>query len=197
MWLALRRAWRALVTIGLTHVLAVIVGMAMVHAGNGFALRFGDRLVGEATASSPILQAMQRGSRTKAALLDFAGNLLVGAVPQTVSGLAVFPPYGFAAFRGWVGGVVSVDGNHRSRLADAHERLYYLTVLVLQLIPYTLSGGAGVHLGVSWYREWRRTGSSKGWRLPLPKAAVVDALWLYALTVPLFLVASFIEFLAR
>ena len=131
MWLALRRARRAIVTIGLTYALAVIVGMAMVHAGNGFALRFGDRLVGEATVSSPILQAMQRGSRTKAHCRTSPATCWWEQCRKLCRGWPFFHLYGFAAFRGWVGGVVSVDGNHRSRLADAHERFYYLTVPVL------------------------------------------------------------------
>jgi hypothetical protein len=100
-------------------------------------------------------------------------------------------------FRGWVGGIVSVDGNHHSRLADPHERIYYLVVLILQLIPYSLTGGAGVHLGLAWFREWQRSGWARQWQLPVPRSALADAFWLYALAMPLFLGASLFEFLAR
>ena len=196
MLLALRRARWALLTVGLTYVLAVIAGMAMVHAGNPFSLRFRDRIVGRAAHSDTVV-ALDQGRRTKAALLDFSGNLFLGAVTQTVSGLAILPTYGFAMFRGWVGGIVSVDGDHRSRLADPHERTYYLVVLILQLIPYSLTGGAGVHLGVAWVREWQRSGWARQWRFPMPRSALVDAFWIYVVSVPLFLGASLVEFLAR
>jgi hypothetical protein len=196
MLLALKRARFAILSVGLTYLLAVIAGRVMVHSGNHYSLHFRDRLVGQATHGN-IIHALDRGSRTKAALLDFGGNLLFGAVPQTVSGLAIIPPYGFAMFRGWVGGIVSVDGNHHSRLADPHERTYYLVVLILQLIPYSLTGGAGVHPGLAWFREWQRSGWARQWRLPMPRSALADAFWLYALAVPLFLGASLFEFLAR
>ncbi len=196
MLLALKRARLAILSVGLTYLLSVIAGMVMVLSGNQYPLRFRDRLVAHATHSE-ITQAFDRGSRTKAALLDFGSNLLLGAVPQTASGLAIIPPYGFAMFRGWVGGIVCVDGNHHSRLADPHERTYYLVALILQLIPYSLTGGAGVYLGLAWFSEWRRSGWARQWRLPMPRSALADAFWLYALAMPLFLGASLFEFLTR
>jgi hypothetical protein len=42
-----------------------------------------------------------------------------------------------------------VDDRHQSRLASPEPAVYYLVTLVLQLVPYTLAGGAGVALGVS------------------------------------------------
>jgi hypothetical protein len=197
MFQAVKRARFCVVTVALAYIVSVLVGMAMVHSGNRVALGYRDRIVGKAMQSDPSSLALQRGHRTTGALLDFTGNLFLGAVPDTISGLGIVPPYYFALFRGWVGGIVSVDGGHGSRLANPSERAYYLTVLILQLIPYLLTGGAGVALGLAWWREWRRSGWKRQWRLPLPWSAVADALWIYALAVPLFLGASLFEFLAR
>jgi hypothetical protein len=108
--------------------------------------------------------------------------------------LGVIPPYPLAAFRGWVGGVVSVDGSHRSRLTHARSAAYYLLVLLMQLLPYSLAGGAGVSLGLSFYRTWKRLGIQRLWFLP--REATTDVLWVYSIVVPLFLVASLVEFLA-
>lgn len=196
MRLALNHAKYSILAIGVTYVLFVTIGAAMVHSGNRFALDYRDRLVHSASATGTVA-ALNTGHKVRAALFDFGGNLFAGAVPQTISGLAVLPPFPIAAFRGWVGGIVSVDGNHHSRFAVPNERNYYLLVLTLQLLPYSLTGGAGVHLGVAMYRNWHASGFKSSWRLPLPRATVLDVLWIYALTVPLFLLASFVEFLAR
>lgn len=99
-----------------------------------------------------------------------------------------------AAFRGWIGGIVSVDANHKSRLADRREAAYYLVVLVMQLIPYSLVGGAGVALGLRFYASWGRREIKRWWILP--RDATLDVLWIYTLVVPLFFVASLIEFMA-
>ena len=169
----------------------------MVHTDNAFALRFRDRIVGNAQQSS-VGDAMSHGMRWHAAVADSAGNLILGAVPSTVMGLSVVMPFPWVAFRGWVGGIVSVDGQHVSRLRDSRERIYYLGVLLLQLIPYTLAGGAGVRLGLALI-------SPKGrWAYPtherwigLPAEGVRDVGRIYLLIVPMFLVASLVEFLAR
>ena len=139
--------------------------------------------------------ALQEGAPLKAALLDFARNLLLGAVPDTVGGLAVVFPYGTAAYRGWVGGIVSVDSAHVSRLADPREAIYYIVTLILQLIPYSLAGGIGVNLGLAYLRP-RPWYQGDKWYI-FPKEAVLDTLRVYILIVPLFLVASLWEFLAR
>lgn len=73
--------WRAksgIVTVGLTYILAWGTGLAMVHAGNGFALARRDRIVSKAVASSPITRALDQGHPLAAAGLDFAGNSLAG-----------------------------------------------------------------------------------------------------------------------
>jgi hypothetical protein len=194
---ALMRAKAPVAWMALTYALGVSAGAAMVHLQNGYALGFRDRLVGRAVETSPILKNLEKGFPAWAALLDFGGNLGLGAVPETVMGLSVAMPFPLAAFRGWVGGVVSVDGAHKSRLVG-REGFYYWTVLILQLIPYSLAGGAGVRLGLGFLLPRSRWGyaGSKNW-LTIPADGVRDVGRIYLLIVPLFLVASLVEFLAR
>lgn len=97
---ALKRAWLPIVSVGLVYVLGVVVGLVMVHTGNAFALAQRDALVARAHASDPASVALQHGDRLQAALIDFANNLFVGAVPSTVGGLAIAIPYPVALYRG-------------------------------------------------------------------------------------------------
>src|SRR5258708_3205000 len=145
---ALWRAWQPILWIGLTYLLGVVVGAFMAHVGSGFALSQGDQIVGQAVASDPAMAASIKGFPVRAALFDVAGNLGRGAIPTTVMGLGLVLPFPVAAYRGWIGGIVSVDGEHKSRLRSWQEASYYLGVLLLQLIPYSLAGGAGVRLGL-------------------------------------------------
>lgn len=191
---ALGRARGQIIAIICVHVLSITVGAIMVHAGNEASLRFGDRLVERAHASDPASLALAGGHRVEAAAWDFSRNLLLAAVPATVAGLAIVVPYLTTAYRGWVGGIVSVDRTHASRLREPAERTYYLVTLILQLIPYSMAGGAGVTLGLAYLRRARYPGPR--W-LGLPRAAVQDVLWIYLLIVPLFAIASTWEFLAR
>jgi hypothetical protein len=131
MFQAMKRARFGIVTVALAYVVSVLVGMAMVHSGNRFALGYRDRIVGKAMQSKPSALALQRGNKTTGALLDFTGNLFLGAVPQTISGLGIVPPYYFALFRGWVGGIVSVSDDHRSRLANPPERANSITCVLM------------------------------------------------------------------
>ena len=114
---------------------------------------------------------------------------------DTLTGIAVVGPVPLVAYRGWVGGIVSVNDRHESRLAHPRSAAYYLVTLVLQLIPYTLAGGAGVSLGVT---SWRTRGDVNLPRwLTLPTSAVLDVARIYVLVVPLFLLAALWEFLAQ
>jgi hypothetical protein len=72
-----------------------------------------------------------------------------------------------------------------------------VTVLILQLIPYSLSGGAGVRVGLAYIFPKGKWGyaASKRW-LGFPVEALRDVVRIYALVAPLFLVASLVEFLA-
>jgi uncharacterized membrane protein SpoIIM required for sporulation len=192
---ALVRARVAILAMALTYVLSVVVGAVMVHTGNAFALTYRDDLVAQARASDPAAIALREGDRLRAALLDFGRNLLLGAVPKTVAGVSVLVPFPLAAHQGWVGGIVSVDSTHASRLARPDEARYYLLTLALQLLPYSLAVGAGVNLGLAYFRPRPYYQGARWWGLPAE--AVRDVLRIYVLVVPLFLVASLWEFLAR
>lgn len=181
-----------------TYLLGLAVGATMVHIDNAFALRHRDDMVGVAATTDPAAVALNHGLPLRAALLDFAANLGLGAIPSTVMGLTVALPFPQAAYRGWIGGIVSVDGDHHSRFRADGERWYYVGVVLLQLLPYSLAGGAGVRLGLAFLRPnsaFGYPGSAK-W-LGLPADSLRDVLRIYAMVVPLFLLASLVEFLAR
>ncbi len=186
------RARIAILTIATVYALFVLVGIGMVMTGDAFALERRDEIVGGAQ-SGAILTAYNAGDRLRAATLDFASNLVLGGVSSTVAGVGVLVSYPIVAYRGWVGGIVSVDGSHRSRLADPARALYYVVTLALQLIPYSIAGGMGVYLGVGAWRELRRP--TDAW-LGLPKRRLRDVAFAYVIITPLFLVASLWEFFA-
>lgn len=190
---ALSRSRLAILAFAVTYFISVLVGAMMVHSGNEFALTYRDDVVARARASDPAALAYDQNDRFRAALLDFAANLWAG-IGQTVAGLGVIAPYPIAAYRGWIGGIVSVNSAHASRLASASEALYYLAVVILQLIPYSLAGGAGVTLGIACFRPASYYQGAK--LLWVPREALRDVLRIYLLVVPLFLVASLLEFLA-
>ncbi len=189
---AIRRARVAILTITATYLFSLAVGIAMVSTGNAFALERRDEIVGSAQ-SSEILVADRRGDHLRAAVLDFASNLVLGGVTSTVTGITVVGSYPIVAYRGWVGGIVSVDARHESRLDDLGHASYYLVTLVLQLIPYSIAGGMGVHLGVAAWRAVRKPRADT-W-LGLPKDRLRDVALAYVIVVPLFMVASLWEFL--
>jgi hypothetical protein len=182
-----------MLSVAAVNVIAVIVGTSMVHSGSEFALTYGDKLVARAQKQDAAAISYRQGHRLTAAAKDFAMNLVVGAVPMTLTGLTVVSPYGFGAYRGWVGGIVSVDRDHQSRLRNWRKGAYYVVALVLQLIPYSLAGGTGVHLGLCFFRPFPYyTGDKVG---GYPKEAIWDVIRVYQLIIPLFLIASLWEFL--
>jgi hypothetical protein len=190
---ALRRARWPIASIAAAYALSLIVGIGMVRTGNEFALRTRDTIVGEAVASDPATLALRRGDAGTAAVIDFARNVGLGAVPTTVTGLAVIAPYPIVAYRGWVGGIVSTRDDRTNRLDEAGSATYYLAVIFLQLLPYSLTGGAGVALGLAFIRP-RPAGEVR--ILGLPRTPLADVGWIYALSIPLFFVASLVEFVA-
>lgn len=167
----------------------------MAHAGNRFALAQRDKTVQNALTSDKASIAYQSGNHATALVLDFAGNLIYAAIPQTVAGLGVILPYFSVAYQGWVGGIVSVESTRRSRLRSIKATSYYFLVLLLQFIPFSLSIGAGVRCGVELYRH-NADISWRFWRYRLPRQSLVDLSWVFAVTVPLFFVASAFEFLS-
>ncbi len=194
--LALHRGRFASGAVALVYVAGLATGIGLVHAGNASALGSRDTLVAGARASDSSTIALERGDPVSAALLDFGANVVLGAVPTTVAGLAVIMPFPIIAYRGWIGGIVSVRDDRTSRLDEPRSAAYYLSTLTLQLIPYTLTGGAGVALGVAFLRrrEERRVFGVRVYGLP--RDAVMDVAWTYALAIPLFLIASLWEFLS-
>jgi hypothetical protein len=174
-----------------TYAAGVVIGAISVHANVELALRVRDRTVSKAQSSS-ILIADREGRHLHAAVLDFAANLGLGAVPSTIVG-ALFSPglYPLAVYRGWIGGIVSVDRRHTSRLRVPRTAAYYLTVLVLQLIPYSLAGAAGLVLA----RARRAVNESglAGWRR-IPRDTWLDVAWMHGAATMLFFLASFVEF---
>ena len=182
-------------TVALAYAIGVLAGLLLAHAGNSFALRFRDRLVGSTRQNSTILRQAQKGRWVAAASLDAGSNAAAGLL----SGIAgVCLPVGcwVAGYRGWVFGVVSVNNLHQSRLNTRYGALYYITILLLQLVPYTLIGGAGVNLGIAIFARPARTGY-EGRRvrwLHIPFEAIEDAGWIYLIALPMFAVASLFEF---
>jgi hypothetical protein len=188
---AFSRARVPILTVGLTYAASVTVGIVMMHAGNSFALNTRDQIVSDAQ-SGPIITALDQNNRLLADLLDFLGNLL-GAVSSTVAGLGVVFTYPIVAYRSWIGGIVSVDGAHLSRLAG--EAAFYLITLALQLIPYSITGGAGVNMGLAYLKPKSCYRGNK-W-LGIPAEAIRDVLRIYLIAAPFFLLASLWEFFAR
>lgn len=193
LWCALRNARTGILIMAAIYGTSVGIGVAMVHSGNHFALAYRDSLVGRAHRADPAAIANDAGAHGRAAAIDFARNLGLAAVPETIGGLLLVLTPLQAAYRGWVGGIVSVDARHRSRLRPGARALYYLLTLGLQLTGFTLAGGAGLHLG---WANFRRRGPFIGPRwFRLPRPALVDVAWLYVLIVPSFALGSLWEFL--
>lgn len=182
-------------SIFLTYLLSSSAGIFMAHAGNRFALAQRDKTVQKALTSDKASIAHQSGNHATALVHDFAGNLFYAAIPQTVAGVGVILPYFSVAYQGWVGGVVSVDSAHRSRLRSLKATTYYFLVLLLQFIPFSLSIGAGVRFGVELYRH-NADISWRFWRYRLPRQSLVDLGCVFAVSVPLFFAASAFEFLS-
>jgi uncharacterized membrane protein SpoIIM required for sporulation len=192
---AVARARWYIFTVAGIYGLSILVGIVMVHAGNTFALTNRDQLVNQAVQHDSATLAAIRGDDFEAALRDFAGNLVVGAVPKTIMGFSIILPYPWVAYQGWVGGIVSVRGDHTSRLNDPRSAAYYLLTLVLQVIPYSLAVGAGINVGVALFRPPPYYQGEK-WLGIFPKEALRDVGRIYAVVIPLFLIASLWEFLS-
>lgn len=178
-----------ILTVAVAYFVSVVTGIIMVHSGNQFALSYRDRLVSQAVADvgSTPKSALSR------ALVDFAGNT-TGALEYTVLGIGVVLPFPLVAYQGWVGGIVSVDSGHASRLTQPKQAFYYLSVVFLQLLGYSLAVGVGINAGLSVFRARPKDAGFMWFRIP--KEALVDILWIYSLVLPIFLIASLWEFLS-
>lgn len=188
---AIDRARLEILSVALAYVLSVVVGIGMVSTGNDYALQRRDAIVADAQSSGTMI-AYRSGDRLQAALLDTAANLGLGGLTSTVLGFSVVGVYPAVAYRGWVGGVVSVNSQHHSRLGSIDTAIYYLMTLVLQLIPYSIAAGVGVRVGIGAWRDIR--GSSRPSLFGLRKDLLRDAAIAYVTIAPLFFIASLWEF---
>jgi hypothetical protein len=173
----------------------LLAGIVLASAGWPYAVSQRDAVVNGAQRSTT-LEAHQRGDHLEAALLDFGANVGLAAVPTSIIGLTVVGAFPIAAYRAWVGGIVSIDGAHRSRLLNPRSAVYYVVTIVLQVTGFVLTMAAGVHVGLSAWRARRDESvrSIAGWRIP--GFALRDAGWLYAVALPIFLAGSLWEFLS-
>jgi hypothetical protein len=190
---ALGRARVPIAVLGLTYLGPLLLGGILATSGSGIALAQRDAIVHDAQRSETLV-AYARDDRLAAALLDFKGNVEVALI-TSITGLSVVGPLPIAAYRGWVGGIVSVDAQHNSRLTRPGPAAYYLITIALQLIPSVLTGGAGMYLGlVAWRRRNDPLVRSR-LTLRIPGQALRDVAWIWALALPMFLLASLFEFL--
>ena len=189
------RARFSILTTALTYIAFIILGIVLTHMGNLFALKARDQLVSKAMQQDPAAIAGNKGDNLQAAVLDFGGNLILGAIPKTVSGMAVIPAYPLVAYQGWIGGIVSVRDNHSSRLNNFRSAVYYLLTILVQITGYSLAVGAGVNVGIAMFRPQPYYQGAK-WLGIIPKEALRDVGRIYALVIPLFLIASLWEFLS-
>jgi hypothetical protein len=113
---ALRHARAGILIIATIYAVSLVAGIAMAHTGNRFALAYRDSLVARAHRADPAARADDAGAHGVAAAIDFSRNLGLAAIPDTIGGLTLVLPVGLASYRGWVGGIVSVNRDHQSRL---------------------------------------------------------------------------------
>jgi hypothetical protein len=192
--LAFRRALPAILAMAAVYATSIAAGMAAVHADLGFALEQRDSIVSRAVREDPVSRAESAGAHGKAALMEFSRNVALVAIPETIGGLTFVLPVGLGAYRGWVGGIVSVNSRHQSRLRNARSATYYVVTVLLQAAGYALADGAGLYLGWAFLK---RRGDMVGPRwFRLPREALKDVVLLYALIVPLFALGSLWEFFA-
>ena len=176
------------------YCISCLTGIIMVHTGNNFALSYGDKIVGNANAHDNASVNYNGGNRFKAALIDFGENLFIGSIPQALLGLGIVFPFITTAYQGWIGGIVSVDNLHASRLIKTKSALYYLIVLILQFIPYSLTIGAGLNLGINTYILNKGRNISE---FRFDKTSLKDVFTIYLFAAPIFFIASCFEFLSN
>ena len=192
---ALERCTVYSASIFLTYCASCLIGILMSHCGNDFALDQRDKIVGTATHNDKASINYQSGNNFTAVLYDCAGNILYAAAPQSALGLTIVLPYGTVAYQGWIGGIVSVDNAHRSRLRNIKASAYYIIVLLLQFIAFSLSIGAGIRCGVDAYKH-NSTVSWMFWKYRIPKPSLQDVGYVYLVSIPMFFIASSFEFLS-
>lgn len=179
----------------MTYVTFLLLGIALASSGWALAVSQRDSIV-RGAQTNPITVEHRQGHDLTAALLDFGANLGLGAIPTSIIGITVIGPFPIAAYRGWVGGIVSIDSSHHSRLATPSGAIYYIVTIILQLIGYVLTMGAGVHVGWSAWKIRNDTSVRSLAGVRIPSSALKDAGYIYMAAVPVFLAGSLWEFLA-
>jgi hypothetical protein len=192
---AFRRARGPIAASAVTYVTFLLLGIALASSGWAFAVNQRDSIVNSAQ-TNPIQVDDRQGNHLMAALLDFGANTVLGAIPTSIIGFTVIGPFPIAAYRGWVGGIVSIDSSHHSRLATPSGATYYIVTIILQLIGYVLTMGAGVHVGWSAWKIRHDTSARSLAGVRIPSSALRDAGYIYIVAVPVFLIGSLWEFLA-
>lgn len=187
------RCKKFIISIFMVYLVSCAIGSIMVHTGNSFALSVRDKIVNNAMVNDKASINYSSGNKVKAALFDFCGNLFLGATLQTTLGLGIVIPYLSTFFQGWVGGIVTVDGNHKSRFNNWQPTAYFFIVFLLQTLAYSLCIGAGIKLGVETYKRNKGVPVLK---YRLDKQSLKDILAMYVLAIPIFFVASAFEFLS-
>ena len=178
-------------SIFLVYIISCTIGSVMVHLNSSFALSIRDKIVEKAVSNDKAAINYNSGNNFKAAIIDFSGNLFLSSTVQTAMGIGIGIPYCTAFFQGWIGGIVTVDGNHKSRFSNWRSALYFLIVFILQTIAYSLCIGAGIKLGIETYKLNTNTPILK---YRLHKQSLKDIALIYILATPIFLVASLFEF---
>jgi hypothetical protein len=190
---AFSRCKKWIISIFIIYCFSCLTGILMVHLNNSFAFSYRDKIAGQALKNDKASINYLTGNRFKAALFDFSGNLFAGSCVQTFLGFSIVLPYFTTFYQGWVGGIVSVDSNHVSRLDKLKSALYYFIVLLLQFIPYSLTIGSGIKAGVETYKSNKKKTLSG---YTIDKQSLYDVLKIYVIATPLFFIASCFEFLS-
>jgi hypothetical protein len=167
----------------------------MSHYGNNYALSQRDKIIQSIVKNDKAALNYQSGNHFKAALYDCKENLFNAALPQTVLGLGVIFPYFSVSYQGWVCGIVSVNNFHQSRFKNIKSSAYYFIVLLLQIIPFSISIGAGIKCGIDSFKHNSKV-SWKIWNYRIPLPSLKDLGYVYLLSIPLFFIASCFEFLS-
>ncbi len=189
---SVNRCKNYIISVFAVYCVSCLIGIIMVQTNNNFALAQRDKIVGTATNKDKASINYQEGKHLTAALYDFTGNLFIGAT-QTFLGAGIVIPYFTVSFQGWVGGIVSVNNLHKSRLKKLESASYYFIVLLLQFIAYSLSIGAGIKTGIELYTQ-NKLISWKLWKYKIRKENLLDVRNIYMLSIPIFFIASFFEF---
>jgi len=192
-FLSIRHCKKWILTIFSIYCISCLTGIVMVHSEYRFALAYRDKIVGKAVSSDKASINYYKGNLFKAAVIDFRENLFLSAIPQTLMGFGLVFPFITSAYQGWVGGIVSVDGFHQSRLKKVKPAFYYFIVLLLQYIPYSLTIGSGLTLGIKTYNQNK---GRKLFKYQIDKSNIKDVVNIYLLAIPLFFLASYFEFLS-